>query len=121
MIQTVNRSKLVAQQNDEFRRNIGILGAEQTIPGMAVMTAGVDSLNPMQKLLIVDAVRKFDTFTEDNDPWGEHDFGTIQLENVGKLLWKIDYYDNSLEFGSEDPSDLSQTQRVLTMMFAEEY
>jgi hypothetical protein len=36
-------------------------------------------------------------------------------------LFKIDYYDASMEFGSEDPADLSKTTRVLTIMLAEDW
>ncbi len=65
-------------------------------------------------------VRRFDRFDEDNDPHGEHDFGSFTL--CGKrLLWKIDYYDAVLEFGSENPADPAVTTRVLTIMLAEEY
>ena len=34
---------------------------------------------------------------------------------------KIDYCDASMEFGSEDPADLSKTTRVLTIMLAEDW
>jgi len=37
------------------------------------------------------------------------------------MFWKIDYYDRSLEYGSNDPADPSQTVRVLTIMLASEY
>ena len=36
-------------------------------------------------------------------------------------LFKIDYYDASMKFGSEDPADLSKTTRVLTIMLAEDW
>jgi Protein of unknown function (DUF3768) len=36
-------------------------------------------------------------------------------------LFKIGYYDASMEFGSEDPADLSKTTRVLTIMLAEDW
>ena len=51
---------------------------------------------------------------------GEHDFGSFTVGEE-QLFWKIDYYDLSLEFGSNDPADPSQTKRVLTIMLAEEY
>jgi len=65
-------------------------------------------------------VRIFDDFSEDNDPHGEHDFGSFELANF-TFFWKIDYYDERCEFGSEDPADLAKTTRVLTIMLSREY
>ena len=59
-------------------------------------------------------------FNENNDPHGEHDF--IIIHHEGKSIYaKFDYYDRSLEYGSPDPTDLSKTRRVLTIMLASEY
>jgi hypothetical protein len=53
-------------------------------------------------------------------PYGEHDFGSFEIAGE-KVFWKIDYYDLSLEFGSNDSADPAQTKRVLTILLAEEY
>jgi len=68
----------------------------------------------------VQAVREFSDFTGDNDPYGEHDFGSFELDGI-KLFWKIDYYDQELEYGSPDAADHTVTRRVLTILLAEEY
>lgn len=65
-------------------------------------------------------VRQFDSFTEDNDPYGEHDFGKIDWKGM-VVFWKIDYYDLDLEMHSPDPSDSTVTARVLTVMLDDEY
>ena len=62
----------------------------------------------------------FDSFTEDNDPHGERDFGAFEHEGQ-RIFWKIDYYDRALTYGSENPADPQQTVRVLTIMLASEY
>lgn len=64
------------------------------------------------------AVENFNSFNEDNDPYGEHDFGTLRFESQ-KIFWKIDYYDQELKYWC-DPLDTA-CRRVLTMMLAEEY
>lgn len=38
-----------------------------------------------------------------------------------ELLWKIEYLSADLLFGSDDPADPTVTQRVLTVLLAEEY
>ncbi|MDA9497701.1 DUF3768 domain-containing protein [Bradyrhizobium sp. CCBAU 11357] len=57
--------------------------------------------------------------TEENDPHGEHGFGSFDL--VGqKVFWKIDYDDRKMQQGSEDPSDPERTLRVVRLMLASE-
>jgi Protein of unknown function (DUF3768) len=47
---------------------------------------------------------------------------TTVFELVGRTsYWKIDYYDERYEFGSEDPADPEKTTRVLTLTLAAEY
>ena len=88
--------------------------------GRIVFTAGVSDLGVEFSHLALGLVRLFDRFTPDNDPYGEHDFGSLELKGR-KLFWKIDYYDRALEYGSPDPADPTVTTRVLTIMLAEEY
>jgi len=88
--------------------------------GDVYLTRGVAALHPNEQAAILDRVRTFDDFTEDNDPHGEHDFGSFE-RNGQTIFWKIDYYDLLLDNGSRDPSDPALTRRVLTVMFAEEY
>jgi hypothetical protein len=102
----------LASLNDAFRRSGD--------GGRTVFTAGISNLGVAFSHLALARVRAFTAFTEDNDPHGEHDFGSFDLDRR-KLFWKIDYYDKKLEYGSEDPADPEQTTRVLTIMLAEEY
>ena len=74
----------------------------------------------MVKAKALQLVRVFDYFNEDNDPHGEHDFGSFELANF-TFFWKIDYYDKDCQFGSEDPANPVKTTRVLTIMLAREY
>ena len=55
-----------------------------------------------------------------NDPHQEHDFGSFEAEGH-TIFFKIDYYDKQLQMHSPDPSNPAVTQRVITIMLAEEY
>jgi hypothetical protein len=91
------------------------------LTGRVVLTEGIASLPPEDREAILTAVRTFKDFTGDNDPHGEHDFGSIDHPGVGRVFWKIDYYDPSYTWGSDDPADPAKTRRVLTIMLAGEY
>jgi hypothetical protein len=85
-----------------------------------MLTQGVQALGAVQILVVVQLVRNYAEFTPDNDPWGEHDFGSVDI--AGQLiLWKIDCYDLAFEAHSPDATDPQVTQRVLTIMLAEEW
>lgn len=102
----------IALLNDAFRTTFS--------GGKVMMTAGVDALPDMVKAAALNEVASFTSFSENNDPYGEHDFGSFELCSR-KFFWKIDYYDKELQYGSEDPADPEKTTRVLTLMLAEEY
>jgi len=88
--------------------------------GRIMMTAGVAALPSDVQAMIVRRVATFSDFNADNDPHGEHDFGSFELSGR-KFFFKLDYFDAAMEFGSEDPADPEKTTRVLTIMLAEEY
>ena len=106
------RKREIRRLNDRLRK-------EQT-DGFITITWGVQALALSALSEIREAVRHFDTFTPDNDPHEEHDFCAVECAGH-RILWKIDYYDKHLEFGSPDPADPYVTARVLTVMLAEEY
>ncbi|MBB4302826.1 hypothetical protein GGD81_001862 [Rhodobium orientis] len=107
-----DRAQIIAKLNDEFRTTL--------TGGTVLMTAGVEALGPQFVAKALASVRAFNEFTEDNDPHREHDFGAFSIRGQ-KLFWKIDYYDQSMRYGSENPCDPEATCRVLTVMLAEEY
>lgn len=83
-----------------------------------MVTQGVQVLDDITAIL--HKVRTFEAFTEENDPHGEHDFGSLQHKGE-TIFWKFDYYDPTLTSGSENPADPGVTVRVLTIMLASEY
>jgi hypothetical protein len=88
--------------------------------GRVLVTQGVRTLPLELNAAALQAVQAFDAFTPENDPYGERDFGSFELQGH-RILWKIDYYNLSLDGGSENPADPEVTTRVLTIMLAEEY
>ncbi len=98
--------------NDELRTT-GIGGTTNLTRGM--WAKGSDFVAHA-----VAAVRAFDAFSNDNDPWQEHDCATLDVDGE-TVIFKIDYFDLNREYGSSDPADPNVTRRVLTIMLAEEY
>lgn len=111
-------SHTIRDLNDRFRKG------DPTIPGQLLVTRGVQALvagyEDEDINSIIAAVRRFDTFNAGNDPHGEHDFGSFEFLGE-KLFWKLDYYAPDMQHDSEDPADIAQTIRILTIMLAEEY
>lgn len=66
------------------------------------------------------AIQQVVEFNEDNDPYGEHDFGSVVV-NGDRLFWKIDYYDRLLMSQAVDPANPIECTRVMTVMYAWEY
>ena len=98
--------------NDLFRKGLA--------NGRMMMTRGVAERPAEQVREIMQRVVQFDSFSDANDPYHEHDYGSFDFGS-DRILWKIDYYDAELKYGSEDPADPAKTTRVLTVMLAEEY
>jgi hypothetical protein len=98
--------------NDELRRNHTV--------GTAFITAGVAALGPEVVARIVKTIAVYDDFCHANDPYEEHDFGSFEVDGQ-TIFFKIDYFDKTLTAHSPDPTDPSVTERVITIMLAEEY
>ena len=98
--------------NDEFRRHL--------TGGTAVMTPGIAALGPDAVARIIQTIATYDAFCRASDPYGEHDFGAFEAEGAN-VFFKIDYYDKDRRFHSPDPADPDVTERVITVMLAEEY
>jgi Protein of unknown function (DUF3768) len=98
--------------NDQLRQNFSA--------GTAVMTCGVAALGAEAVARIVKTIAVYDDFCHANDPHQEHDFGAFEADGQ-MIFFKIDYYDKTLACHSPDAADRSVTERVITVMLAEEY
>ena len=96
---TDTTTETIRKLNDEFRYYFWCSPL-----GKTVLTRGVQVLPPKDKSELMNKIRFFNGFNEDNDPYGEHDFGKIEISGE-TIFWKIDYYDSDFEYGSPDPSD----------------
>ena len=106
----------IATLNDRFRKTIFFRPLRR---GKLVLTSGIGALPDDQLKAVALAIVNQKEFDAGNDPHGEHDFGVIQLPNLPKCYWKIDYYENaSMQYGTED---LTNAYRVLVVMLASEY
>ena len=113
------KTKRIADLNDQCRQCV-MIPTFGKLPCKVYQTQGIAALPPEDQIIIAAKVRDFDDFSEGNNPYGERDFGAFD-HNGQKIFWKIDYYDKSMTKCSEDPSDPSQTVRVLTILLASEY
>lgn len=106
------RTARIRALNDQLRQHF--------IGGQIVVTSSIGHLSDDDRLALFEAVRTFDDFTEDNDPYGEHDFGSFPFKG-DTYFWKIDCYDLDRLSHSPDATDPSVTRRVMTILRAEEY
>ncbi len=108
----MNKSARIRELNDAFRTTF--------TGGRVMLTARVNALDEPDKAAILKKVRTFTGFDNGNDPHREHDFVSI-MRSGKRYFAKLDYYALDMQRGSEDPSDPTQTVRVLTIMRADEY
>ena len=85
-----------------------------------MLTAGINAKSQDDIAKILSEVRQFNHFTEANDLYDEHDFGSFDYKGE-KIFWKIDYYDKNYQYLSEDPANPDVTNCVMTVMLASEY
>ena len=107
-----SKIKKIRELNDKLRQNFS--------GGRVLITQGIAELPNDKQLAVIEKVRNFSNFNQNNDPNGEHDFGAFDFEGTS-CFWKIDYYDVDYQYLSLDPSDETITNRVLTILLAEEY
>jgi len=110
--ENIDNARVIRILNDNFRSTF--------VGGQVVMTRGVADLPLDVRARLILAVQSFSNFTKDNDPHGEHDFGSFEIEGE-TYFFKVDYYALDLNGGSENAADPNVTARVLTIMRTDEY
>ncbi len=107
-----DQTKAIRALNDRLRKTFE--------GGQVLMTSGVTGLASQTLARVLVAVRDFDEFSEDNDPYGTHEFGMIDVDGE-RVMFKLDAYDETMEYGSPNPVDPEVTRRVMTILLASEY
>ena len=98
-------ARKIAMRNDRLRSRIPCIAK----PDMLVITRGIAALGDEAVTYILTKVKMFSDFNEDNNPWGERDFGSIEYEGK-KVFFKID------DYAGHEGYEL-----VLTVLLASEY
>jgi Protein of unknown function (DUF3768) len=108
----ITKLERIRTLNDELRQHLP--------GGIAVMTPGVAALGQVAIDRIFKTIATFDDFCHANDPYQEHDFGSFSAEGE-TIMFKIDYFDKAMTYHSPDPANPAVTERVITIMLAQEY
>lgn len=102
--------------NDQLRISMG----QNDTKNIINLTAGLRAMGDEFVSAAMMAIREYDGFNSNNDPYGEHDIVFVVVHGQ-KVMGKIDYYDNELKLHSPDKADPAVTKRVLSIMLGSEY
>ena len=92
-------SRRIRIHNDRLRKS--------GIGGETYLTHGIASLDGARQAQVLDAVRAFDDWSEDNDPWQQHDCALFEVDGL-RVMFKIDLYEKSVVKGSAVNGSLSR-------------
>jgi Protein of unknown function (DUF3768) len=109
----MSNAATIARLNDQFRKN-------PMRYGRLMLTTGVNAKGQDFVARVLRCIASYENFPHGDDPYGENDFGAFALDGE-RIFFKVDYFDPTMEVGSEDPSDPTKTVRVMTVMLADEY
>ncbi len=93
---------------------------QSQLTGQIKLSVGIQSLNAENRECILHGVKTYNAFTPQGDAQKERDFGAFECGDHD-IFWVIDCYDENSEYLSDNPADLTRTNRVLRVMLAEEY
>ena len=67
--------------------------------GETYLTRGIAELEAPMRATVLDVVRTFDDWSDDNDPWQQHDCAMFEVDGM-RIMFKIDYYEKTVVKGS---------------------
>ena len=125
--ETEQKIAKIRMQNDLIRKSLTDIGKMQNVKQLClqfqlVWTSQVDSLLMASGKMdtVLNAIACYDGFDDESDPYCEHEFGVVEVEGQ-TLYFKFDYYNQYMDAAAYDPSDHTNTIRVLTIMLSSEY
>jgi hypothetical protein len=107
--------KTIAKINDEFREKLVPDDFNDVFISLEVSFLEDDELEGLKEM-----IRKYNNFNDDNDPYGEHDMGSLTY-NSRTYFFKIDYFKLGNFNEGADPYQEKEVSRVMTIMHASEY
>lgn len=116
-IDKLDRTKAIAHLNDRARQSLDRHAKVVFMINLLnKFSDGTHANDIIAQARIMKAMRHC-AFSEDSP---ERDLSIFEVDGH-RIMMKIDYYDTTLEWGSEDPADASKTRRIITIMAPEDY
>lgn len=109
---TQESTEKIAALNDMLRQS--------QLTGQIALSPAIQLLSSDTRERILHGVKSYNAFAPQGNAQKERDFGAFVCGDHD-IFWVIDCYDENSEFLSDDPADLTRTNRVLRVMLAEEY
>jgi hypothetical protein len=113
---TDEKKARIAALNDELRTRRTARNGRIIVTGALIEETG----DGEKMARILDAIRDFSDFNDDNDPHGERDYGRVTVDGE-EIMFKFDYYALNEENLSEHPEDPNVTIRVMSVFYASDY
>lgn len=118
LTEPIGRAEQIAKLNDRARS--GFDPSARIMFTRGCLDAFCSGDTPSGLVAQAELIKTMRRHRFEEDTYGERDFGEFTFRGE-RVFFKVDYYDLSLEYGSEDPADPSITARVVTIMLASEY
>lgn len=112
MTNETQSTEKIAALNDMLRQS--------QLTGQIALSPAIQLLSSDTREGILDGVKTYNAFAPQGDAQKERDFGAFECGDHD-IFWVIDCYDENSEYLSDDPADLTRTNRVLRVMLTEEY
>jgi len=119
-IEVIDDYELIRKQNDQARRESAHLLMKKSIPCRVLFSAELQQLRLEHLMHIRLLVANQNMLQNPQDIYSEHDFGLLKY-GTEQVIWTFDYISKETGFSAEDPGDLQDTIRLLSIMFDYEY